>query len=250
MAYRDDREALEGQKAELEAKLTALRAKLAESKTVEETMLETVRELEGTYARLNAVKTKAGERPPQRSLPLLQRVYIASPCAVPWESMSGDERARVCASCDKTVYDVSQMTTAEAEALLRSKGTDACLRIFRRFDGTVLTADCPVGVAKKKRARRRNAVAGLLAATAAATTALAITARSRAEQGQRGATHSATSIGVTATTYTNVPIEGVQLPPGVPMMEPVQTQPEPQVHEPSTQRTSVARPTHRSRRPR
>lgn len=222
MAYRDDREALEGQKAELEAKLTALRAKLAESKTVEETMLETVRELEGTYAKLNAVKTKAGERPPQRSLPLLQRVYIASPCNVPWESMTGDERERMCASCNKTVYDVSQMTTAEAESLLQAKGTDACLRIFRRFDGTILTQDCPVGVEKKKRARRRGVVAGVLAATAAATAGAALSTHRT-----QGAPHVAATtqvLGTTTTTVTNTPVvphEGTQLPPGVPSIQPV-----------------------------
>jgi hypothetical protein len=103
----------------------------------------------------------------------------------------------------------------------------------------------------EERARRRNAVAGLLAATAAATTAFAITSRGSSAQGQRGAAHSvANDAGATVTTNTNVPIEGVQLPPGVPMMEPVQTQPEPQVQEPSTQRTSGSRTIHRSRRPR
>jgi hypothetical protein len=202
MAYRDDREALEGHKAELEAKLAALRATLAASKGLEASALETVRELEETYARLNAAKQKAGEGATRRALPMLERVYIASPCSVPWESMSGDERARLCASCNKTVYDVSAMTRDEAESLLTAKGTDACLRIFRRFDGTVITADCPVGVEKKKRARRRGAIAGALAATAAATAGFALTQRS------------ATSAAPTAHARTTPTPDGLQMPPG------------------------------------
>lgn len=250
MAYRDDREALEGQKAELEAKLSSLRTKLAENKDIEATMLATVRELEETYLKLNTAKTRAGERAPQRSLPLLQRVYIASPCAVPWESMSGDERARLCASCNKTVYDVSQMTTAEAEALLQSKGTDACLRIFRRFDGTVLTADCPVGVAKKKRARRRNVVAGVLAATAAATAAVAIAMRERSEDGaveQR--VEPSIPHGHTLTppqVNPPVPIDGVQLPPGGAMFEPAVTPQPPRTITPQPIRGRTTRQSRRA----
>lgn len=252
MAYRDDRDALEEQKAELEAKLSSLRTKLAESKDIEATMLATVRELEETYLKLNTAKSRAGERAAPRSLPLLQRVYIASPCAVPWESMSGDERARLCASCNKTVYDVSKMTTAEAEALLQSKGTDACLRIFRRFDGTVLTADCPVGVAKKKRARRRNVVAGVLAATAAATAAVAIAMRERSDDGavipRVERTFNGNGHGTPPITNTNVPIDGVQLPPGGMMIEPAVAPRPPQTiaSQPNATRERASRRTRRA----
>jgi hypothetical protein len=237
MTYRDDREALEAQKTELEQTLRDLRAKLAESKTVEATMLATVRELEATYAKLQAAKQRVGERPTQRALPLLERVFIASPCAVPWESMTGDERERLCASCDKKVYDVSKMTSAEAEALLRAKSTDACLRIFRRFDGTVLTADCPVGVEKKNRARRRNVVVGALAATAAAaTTAVAMrsfeqrSSECACEHGTRARVHPSISAQPPRTQEGShvdladpsqpTPPDGVQLPPGSPMILP------------------------------
>ena len=193
MAYRDDREALEGHRTELEAKLRELRAKIASNASLEAELLDTVKDLEATYARINASKPRA-----RRELPLLQRVYIASPCNVPWESMTGDERERMCASCSKTVYDVSKMTTSEAETLLRSKGTDACLRIFRRFDGTVLTADCPVGEAKKKRAQRRGVIAGVLAGAAAAGAAFAMT-----------------------RSHDEARPTGTQMPAGGPMLHPV-----------------------------
>ncbi len=168
--------------------------------------------------------------------------------------MTGDERQRLCASCDKTVYDVSAMTRAEAESLLRTKGTDACLRIFRRFDGTVLTADCPVGVAKKKRARRRGAIAGVLAATAAAAAGYAFANRSREQRCDSTRAHGTQTEPSTNTTSTSGPQNGVQLPPGAMMIAPHEREPTsvtggpaPVVeHEPTTAR----RPHPRSRRTR
>jgi hypothetical protein len=59
--------------------------------------------------------------------------------------MTGDDRARFCAQCQKPVYDLSNMTADEAVALIRSREGKLCARFYRRIDGTILTADCPVG---------------------------------------------------------------------------------------------------------
>jgi hypothetical protein len=74
--------------------------------------------------------------------------------------MSGDERSRHCASCDKPVFNIAGMTGAEAEALLRTAtgGHGLCVRFYRRADGTVMTADCPVGIAALRAKARRTAV--------------------------------------------------------------------------------------------
>jgi hypothetical protein len=80
------------------------------------------------------------------SLTLLDDIRIASPCHASWDSMTGDHRARHCGACDKTVYDLSRMTAAQAEALIREKEGALCVRLYRREDGRVLTADCPVGL--------------------------------------------------------------------------------------------------------
>jgi hypothetical protein len=88
---------------------------------------------------------------------LLNRVQIAKPCPARWEEMSGDERARFCAHCNKHVYNLSAMTTAEATALIREKEGRLCARFYRRLDGTMLTADCPVGRAIARRAFTRAA---------------------------------------------------------------------------------------------
>lgn len=77
------------------------------------------RELERQEVRLSSSRARldalagAGRR-----LPLLDRARIASPCPVRWEEMVGDERTRFCARCSKTVYNLSEMTRLEAEALL------------------------------------------------------------------------------------------------------------------------------------
>ena len=96
----------------------------------------------------------------------LSRLQIASPCPASWAEMSGDERARFCASCEKHVYDFSRMTAEEGLALIREKEGNVCARLWRRADGTLITADCPVGVrwARDRRSMRLpHAAAGLLA---------------------------------------------------------------------------------------
>jgi hypothetical protein len=61
---------------------------------------------------------------------------------------------RFCGQCDKSVYNLSAMTRAEAEALVASKDGRVCVRLYQRQDGTVLTQDCPVGV-RRLRIRAR-----------------------------------------------------------------------------------------------
>jgi hypothetical protein len=81
---------------------------------------------------------------------MLDAVSIASPCSARWEEMVGDDRARFCGKCEKNVYNLSALTREEAEAVLRAKEGELCVRLYRREDGTVLTQDCPVGVRRKR----------------------------------------------------------------------------------------------------
>ncbi len=114
--------------------------------------------------------TAAAAPAPSVSLPLLQRAQIAAPCHERWEEMTGDERTRHCAACRLDVHNIAGMSEAEAEALLRSAFNDdgspierLCARIYRRADGTILTADCPVGV-ESLRVRARRSAARVAAA--------------------------------------------------------------------------------------
>ena len=112
--------------------------------TLEEQQRELTRRLEEVRARhallgteqkaieaeIAQVKTNLDTR---RRLPMA-RTVIASPCDVPWSAMKGDDRS-------------------------------VCVRLFERVDGTILTADCPVGV---KRRRTRGLLLSVLGAGACA----------------------------------------------------------------------------------
>lgn len=89
----------------------------------------------------------------------LDKIKIASPCGADWNEMFGDERKRHCAECKLNVYNLSDMTREEAENFLINSEGRVCLRIYRRKDGTVITKDCPVGLAKLKKKVSRTATA-------------------------------------------------------------------------------------------
>ncbi len=94
----------------------------------------------------------------------LNSLKVASPCPANWDEMYGDDRSRFCGQCQLNVYNISGMTAAEAEQLLASREGRLCVRYYRRKDGTVLTKDCPVGLAalRRRMARVASAVAGLV----------------------------------------------------------------------------------------
>ena len=77
---------------------------------------------------------------------MLSEIRIKTPCPANWDDMSGDERARFCGMCKLSVYNISDMTTVEAESFLRERsaaGERTCIKMFVRPDGKVLTDDCP-----------------------------------------------------------------------------------------------------------
>lgn len=130
MGYRDDIIALT-------ARRDALRAELAGKDAV--ALADSLLEVETRLQR--------------RRLRVLSSLRIATPCDARWEAMEGEGRARHCGACDRTVYDVRGLTAAQALQLI---GEGACMRLYRRRDGTVITADCEVG-----RVRRRSRGAAL-----------------------------------------------------------------------------------------
>lgn len=159
MSYRDEGDAARERRDALRRELAAVDGTIAAAERAEahrQALRAALREAEREVDRARA----------RVALPLLSNVRVASPCSARWEDMRGDDRARHCASCDKTVFDLSAMRAEDAEALLRANGAGACVRFYRRADGTVMTSDCAVGVA---RARRRGwALAAGLTALAGA----------------------------------------------------------------------------------
>ncbi len=106
-------------------------------------------------------------------MPVLDNLQVAAPCKADWNKMVGDEHARFCGQCEKNVYNLSSLTRAAAEALLIEKEGKLCVRYYQRADGTILTADCPDGVARRRRRVRIIAASfGAMSAVAAALSAL------------------------------------------------------------------------------
>ena len=71
--------------------------------------------------------------------------------------MKGSQTVRHCSECRKDVYNLSEMTEREANALLAS-GEERCLRVEYRPDGTLVST---------RRLTRKRAAAATLAATLA-----------------------------------------------------------------------------------
>jgi hypothetical protein len=98
-------------------------------------------------------------------------IEVAAPCDQKWEDMRGDDRVRHCDACALNVYDLRGLKAEQIQALfVESEGRRVCGRVFRRRDGTVITADCPVGLAEKAWRHARNGTltmaAGLFTAVA------------------------------------------------------------------------------------
>ena len=76
----------------------------------------------------------------------LETIQIARPCHADWDAMTGDAQVRHCGDCRLNVYNLSEMTHAQAEAVILKHEGHLCVRLYTRADGTVLTQDCPVGL--------------------------------------------------------------------------------------------------------
>jgi hypothetical protein len=82
-------------------------------------------------------------------LRVLNAITIESPCPAPWDRMKGKDHVRYCEECRKDVFDVSEMTTAEATRLLLDGESTPCIRLCRTAEGLVITADHVPGVRGK-----------------------------------------------------------------------------------------------------
>ena len=155
MPYRDEKEALRARLEELDKNLSHIDSRARE--------LDELRQDEPSARKeRDALRQKLRDLDGPRKLPVLENLHVASPCHEKWGEMVGDETSRFCLRCEKNVYDLSSMTRDQAESLIAGKEGKLCVRYYRRADGTVLTADCPEGVARK---RRRSLAAGVVGAS-------------------------------------------------------------------------------------
>jgi hypothetical protein len=89
-------------------------------------------------------------------LPLLgnTELHCASPCAARGDApLIGSGRERYCWRCGRDVYDIASLSPQDARAVLGLGGAAPPPRLYVRDDGSVMTADCPVGM-RRRRVRR------------------------------------------------------------------------------------------------
>lgn len=225
MSYRNDVEALQTQVQQLEGELVGVRRERAR-------LEEAAREEPRLVTELDKLRKELHARAP-RHLPLLDDIRVASPCHERWDAMTGDEQARHCGSCNKNVYNLSAMTREAAEALVREKEGKLCVRYYRRADGTILTADCSVGVRRKR--VQLVAAAGAVTALAAGAAAMMF-ARMGAPQTTPPGVVNVVQGGAVAPPVVSTPPDAVGEEPVEHVMgdmaapEPARSEPEPRAH--------------------
>lgn len=87
---------------------------------------------------------------------VLDSIDVQTPCEVPWDTMTGDNRVRFCGRCRQNVYNIDALPRAEAVRLIGAREGRLCVRFHRRRDGTVVTADC---WSRLRAARRKGVLA-------------------------------------------------------------------------------------------
>ena len=70
---------------------------------------------------------------------LLDSIDVPAPCPKSWDAMTGDNKARVCASCEKDVHNISGMTRGEVKKLLFQSNESVCIRMEKDADGRIKT---------------------------------------------------------------------------------------------------------------
>src|SRR5262245_2331435 len=111
--------------------------------------------IEHVVLSLTTVSIPGGASMPKLTSPL-DHIKIAAPCSADWDQMFSfeDKRVRFCSQCNLNVYNLSDMSRQDAEALINKTEGRLCVRFYRRADGSILTQNCPIGL---KAIRRRVA---------------------------------------------------------------------------------------------
>jgi len=136
-------------------------------------LLERKVALEDERSRIDRARSEVAADLGESRPSALDSVRVASPCTARWDDMAGDERRRFCTPCGKEVFDLSAMTRSEAEAFLATRfGRAACIRLFRRPDGTVITSDCTAGHTRARKVTVAVVAAGVAGFAWAAVSAL------------------------------------------------------------------------------
>lgn len=99
--------------------------------------------LEAELAHTSAALADIERRLADEAQEFVDQLAVTRPCPMRWDELRGSGAVRQCDRCDREVYDVAAMTAAEVERLVAASSTMPCMRLLRRPDGRVVTADCP-----------------------------------------------------------------------------------------------------------
>ncbi len=95
-------------------------------------------------------------------------------CPIPWDSLAGDERERLCEKCGHTIVNLSLLSdAARAELIERMAGERLCVTYFRRLNGEYVTPATPLTAEERSRVKQLGLAvlsAGALALAAGCTT--------------------------------------------------------------------------------
>lgn len=175
-AYRTHDDPREARRDRLARELARVRGDRAhdrgepgELRAEEQRLLRSIRELDLPGPRSQPSSRAWGRR--------VWTLRVVSPCTEDWNAMVGDARVRHCSACDRDVFDLAEMTSAQVTSFLEARGEAPCVRMKRRADGTLVTADaCP----EPPRSRAVAIAAVAAAATAAVAGGALVAIESRA----------------------------------------------------------------------
>jgi hypothetical protein len=95
-----------------------------------------------------------------------RQLEIVKPCTREWAEMKGTSTIRHCASCAKSVYNVSMLTEREADAAFAARPAEVCVIYYVDADGDVVFY--PEADPSRRHAPRHTLVAALAASALAA----------------------------------------------------------------------------------
>jgi hypothetical protein len=100
---------------------------------------------------------------PPTPLPVIE---VPEPCPADWDAMTGDDRKRFCAHCQRHVHDLSAMRNDEVLDLICRSASQLCVQFERAADGQVKTLDYQPALTGR-RWRYHWIIVGVLAALGA-----------------------------------------------------------------------------------
>jgi hypothetical protein len=105
--------------------------------------------LSGQESRL---REQLESREPEPVVPLqpIENFRMATHCPASWEKMTGSGCVKFCETCKLQAYDFSGMNMPEVQELILKREDKKKFVLYKRKDGKFLTADCPVGIQKKR----------------------------------------------------------------------------------------------------